>query len=286
MGAAPLFLDPETPLQQRRNVGERLAKRHPEAFATPDHALAHLHRIHLPATLDWAFLNNSKAGTSSARRFLFRLHFGVPLTTAWHVPNDINTDSVVQNLQGPAGLWRQSGALPAPLRTLDAALRLTTVRHPVSRAVSAFAYICAANDQAHSRFVMDRLRMNVVVRFDWTSDPRTADGFCKFLDYVAWCQETIHPADINPHWRPQIDNVLPQVFRPDIVGRLEDLPAFYRDVAARLDKPLPDGFAHPASNRQTYSKGRDVLTDAAMERIRHIYARDFAWLGYPEDIAR
>lgn len=279
--AGRVFLAPETPQPQRRAVAERLMADHPEVFGKPEDAIGLLRSIHLPASLRWAFLNNGKAGTSSARRFLFQMEFGVPLTVDWDVPHDINPDGVVHSLQGGAGIFRPAIALPTPLAVLDGSLRLATVRHPVSRAISAFEYLCKSHDLRHSWFVQDRLRMNAVLGFDWTLDTRSPRGFLKFLDYIAWMQAEVGRFDINPHWRPQIDNVVPTIFRPQIIGRLEDMGAFYREVADQLGQPLPSGFDLRAANRQTYAGDRSAwLTAEARDRIATIYAADFDWLGY------
>lgn len=123
--------------------------------------------------------------------------------------------------------------------------------------------------------------MNAVLGFDWTLDTRSPRGFLKFLDYIAWMQAEVGRFDINPHWRPQIDNVVPTIFRPQIIGRLEDMGAFYREVADQLGQPLPSGFDVRAANRQTYAGDRSAwLTPEARDRIATIYAADFNWLGY------
>ena len=93
-----LFLDAETTPSQPKAVAERLVEKHPQSFAIPEQALSFLRSIHLPASLRWSFLNNGKAGTSTSRRFLFQLEFGVPLSAVWHVPQDINPDGVVHGM--------------------------------------------------------------------------------------------------------------------------------------------------------------------------------------------
>ena len=111
--------------------------------------------------------------------------------------------------------------------------------------------------------------MNAVLGFDWTLDTRSPRGFLKFLDYIAWMQAEVGRFDINPHSRPQI------------IGRLEDMGAFYREVADQLGQPLPSGFDLRAANRQTYAGDRSAwLTAEARDRIATIYAADFDWLGY------
>lgn len=274
-----LFLDPETPPARRASQLEAIRARFPAQFASNEDVAVLMRSIHLPASLRWAFLNNGKAGTSSARRFLFELEFGVPLTAAWDVPQDINPDAVVHNLQGPSGLLRGAIALPDMMGAVEGALRLVTVRHPTARALSAFEYVCKSHDLRHSWFSQDRLRMNALVRFDWNDDPRTAAGFEKFLDFIAIIGELAGRSAVNPHWRPQVENILPEVYRPDVVGRLEDMDAFYRMVADHLGQPLPASVMSRA-NRQSYRSSRDdLLTPAALAMIERVYAADFEWLG-------
>ncbi len=281
---ASLFFDPETPPPYRKAVLERLCRENPSLFARPDDAQPFLRSIHLPASLRWSFLNNGKAATSTARRFLFQMEFGTPLTTAWVVPQDINPDSVVHNLQGPSGILRPLIAINNPMETLSRSLRIATVRHPVARAVSAFEYLCRSHDLAHSWFAQDRLRMNAVVGFDWDSDTRTATGFLKFLDYIIWMQSEAGRYSINAHWRPQIDNIIPALYRPDILGRVEAMADFFHQVAQRLDQPLPADFDLSPANSQSYADRSAWLTEAARARLRALYAADFDWLNTaPED---
>lgn len=276
-----LFMAPELPPARRAAQFEALRRDHPEALPSNEAAAQYLRRIHVPASLRWAFLNNGKAGTSSSRRLLFQLEFGVPLTVAWDVSDDINSDAVAHRLQGPSGILRPAALIADPLNRLAGSLRLTTVRHPLDRALSAFEYLCKSHDLRHSWFVQDRLRMNAMVGFDWDRHPRTAEGFSRFLDYAGQTIATAGAQAVDPHWRPQIDNILPDIFRPDLIGRLEDLPAFFSAVAERLDQKLPEEAGLPRSNRQDYRSDRaSLLTPANRAAIASLYAADFNWLGY------
>lgn len=263
---------------------EALRTAYPDLLPDTDAAAQYLRRIHVPASMRWAFLNNGKAGTSSARRLLFQLEFGVPLTVAWDVADDINSDAVAHRLQGPSGILRQAAQIANPVARLGTALRLTTVRHPVTRALSAFDYLCRSHELRHVWFVQERLRMNALVGFDWDRHPRTADGLARFLDYIHQHAAISGPQALDPHWRPQVENILPRIFLPDLVGRLEDLPAFFAAVAERLDQPLPDDASLPRSNRQERRSDRAALLTAANRAaIARIYAADFEWLGYQPD---
>lgn len=281
-----IYLTPELPHPKRAAQFTALREAHPGVFATNEAAAQFLRSIHLPASQRWAFLNNGKAGTSSARHLLFRLEFGVPMTVQWDVPADINPDGAIHHMQA-AGIWRAAVALPDPMERLDGALRITTVRHPVSRALSAFEYICHSNDLRHSWFAGDRLRMNALVGFDWSDHPRTAGGLARFLDYVATMRDEGGFHAVDPHWRAQAENIHPAIYRPDLVGRVEDMEGFFRALCDRLDQPLPDDAGPLASNRQTYRSDREaLLTPANRAAIARLYAADFEWLGYdPDQIA-
>lgn len=279
--AGSVFLGPALPPGPATAQAEAMRRAHPQDFPTADAAAQFLRSIHMPASLRWAFLNNGKSGTSSARRLLFRLEFGVPLTAEWDVPGDINSDAVVHHLQGPAGILRPALAIPEAAARLAAALRITTVRHPLDRALSAFDYLCRSHELRHGWFAADRLRMNALVGFDWSRHPRTEQGFARFLDYVACIRAQAGAAAVDPHWRPQIENVRPALFRPDLVGRVEDMPGFFAALAARLDRPLPGDAADTASNRQHHRSDRAALLSAGNRAaIRALYAADFDWLGY------
>ncbi|WP_411956462.1 sulfotransferase family 2 domain-containing protein [Paracoccus homiensis] len=263
---------------------EQFATAHADTFADPEAAAQFLRSIHMPASGRWAFLNNGKAGTSSARRLLFRLEFGVPLTTEWDMPQDINPDSVVHHMQATGWILRPVLTLKNGPARLQKALRIATVRHPTERVLSAFDYLCQSHDLRHSWFAADRLRMNATVGFDWTRHPRTAEGLARFLAYVELTRDKMGPAAIDPHWRPQIDNIRPDIYRPDILGRVEDMPGFCHQVADRLGHDLPDDFAAPKANSQARRSDRaDLLTPANRHHIGQLYAEDFGWLGYDPD---
>lgn len=280
-GRGQLHAGPELPPARRTEQAAALRRAHPGVFPTPETAAHYLRRIHMPASGRWAFLNNGKAGTSSSRRFLFQLEFGVPLTVAWDVPDDINSDAVAHRLQGASGILRPALVVPDAEDRLAGALRLTTVRHPLERALSAFDYICRSHDLRHVWFVQDRLRMNAMVGFDWDRHPRTAEGLARFLAYVEQSVAESGAQSVDPHWRPQIDNILPAIYRPDLIGRLEDMGRFFRDIAERLGQELPEGGDRQPSNRQDRRSDRDaLLTPANRRAVARLYAADFDWLGY------
>ncbi|SIQ23975.1 Sulfotransferase family protein [Paracoccus thiocyanatus] len=280
-----VFLGPALRPGPAAAQAEALHQAYPQDFSAPEAAAQFLRSIHMPASFRWAFLNNGKSGTSSARRLLFELEFGVPLTAKWDVPGDINSDAIVHHMQGPAGILRPALVIPNGVARLESALRITTVRHPVDRALSGFDYLCRSHELRHGWFSADRLRMNAMVGFDWSRHPRTEQGFARFLHYVARIRAEAGSMSVDPHWRAQIENIRPAIFRPDLIGRVEDMPGFFAELATRLDRPLPEDNDRTASNQQDHRSERSALLSAANRAaIRELYAADFEWLGYdPED---
>ena len=98
-----------------------------------------------------------------------------------------------------------------------------------------------------------------------------------------WWKTSLPYNEINPQWRPQIDNIVPTVFHPEIIGRVEDMPAFFHAVAERLDESLPSEFDLPPANQQTYTAGRDWFSNEASMQLETIFAQDYTWLGYQPD---
>ena len=262
----------------RKAVTEAAMVAYP-ALKTPREAQDFLSRVVVPASFRWAYILNGKCATSSTLRFLFEMEFGVPLTVALQDDTDLNPDTVAHRLHR-ASVLRKLAELQRGAEVLPGALRLSTVRHPATRALSAFFYLCTTQDRAHPFMAEDRIRMNAIVGFDWTADSRTAPGFVKFLRYIDHGLRHNQHMQVNPHWRPQVTNTRPDAFQPDLIGKVEDLASFYRAVAARLDRPLPPGWREPHTNAQP---PRDVTafdTPESCTLIARIYADDFAAFGY------
>lgn len=278
--SAKLFHTPLPQGRKKQAIVEQAMARFPKVLRNKNIAQDFLSHSFTPASKQWVYKGNGKSGTTSTKKFLFLLEFGVPLSTHLKVTTDINPDVAAHRL-GQSGVLRKLIHIDNGIDLLDNALTLTTVRHPTKRAVSAFHYLCQSHEQAHVWFASDRLRMNAAVSFDWDTDTHTAKGLEKFLDYIALEQDQGPTYAINPHWRPQTANVLPQILRPDLIGRTENLKQFYQDIADRLDSPLPTDWDMPHANKAVFSQPwPDILTPACMTRIRDVYAADFERFDY------
>lgn len=281
-GRAAVFADQRPAPASARAMLDGAVARHPTALHNRRMAAQHFRSIRVPASHRWAFKSIDKSASSSALRFLFELEFGVPLTVEVTPPADINTDAIA-HMAYDADLLRTPLEVPDGINRLESALRLATARHPAARAVSGFLYLCRTQDQRAMWMVEDRLRLSALTGFDWTRHPRTLDGFIRFLDYV----EAAHEAHlsggrrVNSHWQAQWLLMQPAVFRPHLIGRTEAMGAFYAEVAARLDRPLPAGWSGPHTNAQRGEPPTDLLDSPEVRAlIGRIYARDFEEFGY------
>lgn len=277
-----LFFHRKPTWEQRKPALEALVARFPAEFKRPIDADAYLSNIRMPASLRWAYKSNDKAGSSSVKRFLFQLEFGVPLTVAITPPTDINEDAAPHHL-AMASLFLSPDDVPGGIPALlDGALRLATVRDPATRAVSSFTYLCRSQEKSSVWFANDRLRLSALTGFDWTRHMHTVDGFLRFIDYV---EASHHHAaagglPVNTHWLSQVCAVRPDLFRPDIVGRTENLPDFFSTVAQRLGHPPPQHDDIPHTNRQPGDRADTLLTPATRSRIAQVYAADYQAFGY------
>lgn len=72
----------------------------------------------------------------------------------------------------------------------------------------------------------------------------------------------------------------PELFKPDLIGRTENLAPFFRQIADRLGQSWPADWQPPQSNRQTPPFDRaSLLTPATLRLIETVFEQDFAWLG-------
>ena len=275
----PIFFPPPAdPATVAQRAGA-FAAAHPGAFAGPEDARAHLHNICLPASGRWAYAMTTKAASSSMKRLLFHLEFGQPLTTDVNDPNDLNGDAATTRLL-ETRLFARAYEVSDPAATLAGALRITTTRDPALRAVSAFKHLCRAHSRSDVPFYAERLHISALTGLDWARDSYRGAGLEKFLTFIDWAYSSGRNDLIDLHWRRQTEIIRPEIFRPDITARVEDLTAFLHQIAERLDKPLPAGFVTPHANASPAATGRDLVTAAAEALIARIYADDYDAFGY------
>ncbi len=272
-----LYGEPVPPARRDEAVAQSAAD---FAGAVPRPAIRQfLHQIILGPQMRWSLISIGKNASSSTLRHLYELDFGHPLTARFTSTTDINPSAVIHQL---AGVGVFSRALLEGLSVSElhrrCPLRLLVCRHPVERAVSAFRYLCLSNETGATWFARDRLRMDASVGFDWQTMPDTIEGFRRFLRYVELEIETQSVHALNGHWKPQVAFSHPDIYQPTLIGRMENLGAFFDEIAARLDRAPPAG--SPADNRQP-APPSDLAADPDARRlIERLYAEDFERFGY------
>ena len=240
-----------------------------------------LDRICLPASERWAYMVLPKAATTTTLALLFEAEFGVPFTARATMPTDPNPDTGLHSLM-QHNIFTTALKLPRSLPDLAADPRLeriAVVRHPELRAASAFEYVCLSNDEAKWFFFPDRAKMSALFGLNFETMARSSDGFVRFLEYVAADLATNPVFAVNFHWRPQARLLLPDLFRPTLVGKVEAYGAFRRALFERLGRPDP-GETPRRNGYASGDRGRLFADPAAQRLVRAIYATDYEAFGY------
>lgn len=279
-GGRTLFGDPVSP-EYRQKAAQRTRQAYPQHFPDRETALRYLNLIILPPSRRWAFISVGKSASSSALAFLFQAEYGTTLSVDVVPETDINPEAAIHMLSDHRVFERSQrlGLAAADLTGPDGPHhRLCVVRNPLARAVSGFHYLCKSNALKSRWFVGDRFRINAAFGFDWARHPGTVEGFRLFLRYIASEIETVGADRVDGHWRPQVDFIKPQVFRPTLVGRVEALPAFYATLREALDvSELPE---QPWKNRQATASDTLSNDGEARRLCAEIYASDYETFGY------
>lgn len=268
----------DLPWQEQRAQAAAFAAASPGL--DPEAALRLLHRTLTPVSGRWTYLVVGKAGSSGILGALHALEFGTPLSV--HVADEINANAAGHNLVAARLLSPLATQADAAGR-LSRALRLTSARHPVRRLVSAFRYLCRADARGAPQFLRERLLMSILCGFDWTRDRDTPDGFVRFLDFLLAAAASDGTLSLDLHLADQSAIIRPDIYRPDVVIRLEAADAALADIAARLDRPAPAPLAlrnaQPSADLAAL-----VRQPAAVGRLSQLCDADCARFGYDPDI--
>ncbi|MBN9889805.1 sulfotransferase family 2 domain-containing protein [Salipiger abyssi] len=260
-------------------------KTYPEAFGAPEAAQRFVQNVWFPPSRAWRYQLNGKSGNTFVLNLLFELEYGTPFTCQVGQAETGNQHPDFALFQVLAsGLWGNAFTAGGTLSDVVKfpGLSLATVRDPYARALSGFFYLCRSHALGDRRFLTERIRMNALAGMDWERDANTPQGFSRFLHYLRDSAEAFGAEDLDPHWMPQALHIRPEIYRPDLIGRTEDLAPFAKRVADRLDRPLParmEGLRRNASSRP--KDGPDFYAEPGLRGlVETLYARDFDLFDY------
>lgn len=156
------------------------------------------------------------------------------------------------------------------------------VRDPYLRALSAYMDKLRNTDP---RFVREEYRTFLAALLGWHrarafNDDAPRPSFATFVNALA---QTPRDA-MNAHWRPQTDLCGFDEMHYDFIGRMEKLRADAQTVFAALNRsnerfPSHDDVGFPPSGASN-ELADEMYTLDLMFKVRVIYERDFAVLGY------
>lgn len=281
---------PDPPVRKGGPAPGAVAESLAETFGSALRAQRWINRMVMGPGRDWVFLLNGKAATSTMLALFHGIEYGVLPSARVRTPAALNPDQAVHALTD-AGLFVRCADLAANApsefqHVLSQALRVTTVRHPLTRAVSGYLYLCRSDAEASPQFLSERLRLSAATGFDWSEHPGTADGMLRFLDWMEEEAAEGRAADLETHFRPQVLNIRPKLFRPDLVGRVETLATFPRELAERLGRPLPKSSLQSRNQgapAKRATAGRLLRDGRIAARVADIFAEDFAAFSYLPD---
>jgi hypothetical protein len=281
------LLFPPRPMQAAEQTASLLAEMAAAVggqFSSASAIKQYLKLIILPPSRAWRYQLNGKTGNTFTLNLLFELDHG-------HSFQGHVAPSETGNQHPHFALFAQvgTGLLDTALNRTESwqafrdfpGLRLATVRNPYQRAVSGFRYLCRSHEVGDRRFLPERLRLMALTGFDFERDHGTVQGFDRFLRYIQDFADTFGADAVDPHWRSQALHIRPDLYRPDIVGRTEEMASFAAEVARRLGRPLVSDLAQLNCNPSTSGVQGDLLSSAHVRRrIEQIYADDFTLFEY------
>lgn len=285
---ANIFFDRPRVALDRKNASKELFLDFRAQFGNAAMVQNYLMTTYVPASRRWVYKTNAKAGSSSILAFLFALEFGVRFTAHLTSGKDHNPDTALHQMR-EAHVFEPVLNLPDVTDIagfLSETPTFTVVRDPAQRVLSAFFYLCSSDKQGSEKFLRDRIRLSALTGFDWTVHSRTPEGFRRFLEFIAIETENENVVAVNNHWRPQWRNVQVDLLKPDLIGRVEDLDGFFRELCTLLNRPFPECISEERRNTQSKPDVSLFFKDPMSKSlIRSLFQRDYDVFGYdPEAI--
>lgn len=157
--------------------------------------------------------------------------------------------------------------------------RFTFVRNPFRRLVSAYL---SKIDRPYRAKAEILAVLNGVSPAEITDLTQTV-SFREFVEVIS----TMDGRSMNPHWKPQVDQVVPHLIDYDLIGRFENLADDFGTVCERV-MPGKNISLSRSMNKTRSREAFDALyTPDLIKMVLDIYERDFVVFNYssnPEQI--
>lgn len=220
-----------------------------------------IHQLVLTDDKKMLFVRNFKAGCSSVTHLLYEFSKG-------HVFAG-NISDAPDFMRGVPYWPHIEPALSAP-----DVYRFTMVRHPQTRAVSAFRdfFIDGRNREA-ARYD------GILGEFGASTEATIDEKFDAYLAFISYCL-TENPEGTDPHFRRQVTNTAFGTMRYDRICRLETYADDMERVFAEAGAALPKSAS--LTKKKNVSQGAKVFapSPAQQEEIRALYRADFEAFFY------
>ena len=142
----------------------------------------------------------------------------------------------------------------------------TFVRHPLKRAVSAYCDKILGN-QPQKKEILSGLGR----------DPEDIESHVTFDEFVSVITSQ-KPSQLNPHWRPQVLNLYPDVIDYHFIGRLESFDHDFGFIRNKLGLPVFETDRRNVKSSNTDK--RQYLSLRNRFKLARLYAQDFIFFGY------
>jgi hypothetical protein len=146
-------------------------------------------------------------------------------------------------------------------------LRTTVVRNPYTRFISAWrnkVMLCEPGFE----WIYSDIKGN--------SPKFRAKSMISLEEFIAHVKRS--DADkYDPHWRIQTDHIFFPVMNFTLIGKVENLSAFFKAVCDRLSLTAPGGAAAENTSKTSLGVG---LTEPQADEVFALYAADFQAFGY------
>lgn len=220
-----------------------------------------VHQLVLSDDEKLLFVRNFKSGCSTVTHLLYQ----ASKNTQFH-----GNISDANDLMRGVPYWPRI----RPALTRADVYRFTMVRHPQTRAVSAFRDLFI--DQRNRKAVA---YAHILAEFGAASGTSVADKFDAYLRFLSYCLSE-NPEGTDPHFRRQVTNIAFGTLQYDKICRIENYAQDIAQVFQDAGVSLPEGVS---LNKKKNVSTQEIAFEpnaVQQQKLRDLYAADFEAFDY------